>query len=148
MQRFVHTSLPARVVFGRGSSAGLAQEVQQLGLKRVLVLSTPGQAALAQRLATQLGSLAAGIHPHAVMHVPATVVDAVSQKHQSSLPLQSVGSVLDCRGNAQSTSPPNAPRYVEVLCPHNCHLRFSCRPSGSARLSLLEDYIHPSLPLS
>ncbi len=79
MQRFVHTALPARVVFGRGSSGTLAQEVQQLGLKRVLVLSTPGKAALAQRLAKQLGPLAAGIHPHAVMHVPAAVVDVALQ---------------------------------------------------------------------
>lgn len=79
MQHFVHTALPARVVFGRGSSAALTQEVQQLGLSRVLVLSTPGQAALAQRLAAQLDTLAVGVHPHAVMHVPATVVSTALQ---------------------------------------------------------------------
>lgn len=80
MERFTHESLPARVVFGRGRSAELPDEVRRLGLTRVLVLSTPGQAALAQNIADTLGSLAAGLHPHAVMHVPEAVADAAVQE--------------------------------------------------------------------
>jgi maleylacetate reductase len=80
MQRFTHEALPGRVVFGRGRSAELPDEVRRLGLARVLVLSTPGQAALAQGIATALGTLAAGVHPHAVMHVPEAVADAAVQE--------------------------------------------------------------------
>jgi maleylacetate reductase len=80
MERFTHESLPGRVVFGRGRSAELPDEVRRLGLSRVLVLSTPGQAALAQHITNALGSVAVGIHPHAVMHVPEAVADAAVQE--------------------------------------------------------------------
>lgn len=80
MERFTHEALPGRVVFGRGRSAELPDEVRRLGLARVLVLSTPGQASLAQNMAAALGPLAAGIHSHAVMHVPEAVAEAAVQE--------------------------------------------------------------------
>jgi maleylacetate reductase len=70
---FVHESLPMRVVFGAGASGRLGDEVDRLGLHRVLVLCTPGQEALGRRVADGLGSRAAGVHPHARMHVPVEV---------------------------------------------------------------------------
>jgi maleylacetate reductase len=70
---FVHQSLPMRVVFGAGRSARLGEEVERLGLDRVLVLTTPEQEALGRRVADGLGPRAAGVHPHARMHVPAEV---------------------------------------------------------------------------
>jgi maleylacetate reductase len=70
---FVHQSLPMRVVFGAGSSARLGEEVERLGLGRVLVLCTPEQEPLARRLADGLGPRAAGVYPHARMHVPVEV---------------------------------------------------------------------------
>ena len=43
MKRFVHESLPARVVFGAGALAELPAEVERLGLARALTLATPQQ---------------------------------------------------------------------------------------------------------
>jgi alcohol dehydrogenase class IV len=67
---FVYTSAPQRVVFGPGSLARLPEEIRLLGATRALVLSTPEQAADAQRVADQLGTQAAGVFARAVMHVP------------------------------------------------------------------------------
>ena len=62
-------SLP-RVVFGVGALRHLPREADTLGMRRVLVLSTPGQRPLAKRAAELLGERAAGIFAHAAMHVP------------------------------------------------------------------------------
>lgn len=70
MRDFIFNGQPSRVVFGAGSLAHLEREIDLLGAKRALVLSTPGQAHLAQRVADRLGARAAGIFPRAVMHVP------------------------------------------------------------------------------
>lgn len=58
---FTYEPLPTRVVFGPGRRQQLAAEAQRLGLKRVLVLSTPGQANKAAHLVALLNGLAAGI---------------------------------------------------------------------------------------
>ena len=70
MKSFVYAANPARVVFGAGSLAHLERELDLLGLRRVLVLSTPGQAAAARALGERLGPLCAGVFDRAVMHVP------------------------------------------------------------------------------
>jgi maleylacetate reductase len=70
MRSFVYNQLPGRVVFGTGALDQLPREIELLGAKQALVLSTPGQKARAQGLADRLGSRCAGIFPHAVMHVP------------------------------------------------------------------------------
>jgi alcohol dehydrogenase class IV len=75
MHDFTYTGLPARVVFGQGTLARLPEEVDRLGLKRVLVLATPQQEAEAQALAAQLGDRAAGVFAGAVMHTPVEVSD-------------------------------------------------------------------------
>jgi alcohol dehydrogenase class IV len=67
---FTYTASPGRVVFGAGALQHLAREIDALGARRALVLCTPGQTAVAQRVATLLGERAAGIFPRAVMHVP------------------------------------------------------------------------------
>jgi alcohol dehydrogenase class IV len=76
MKSFVYTSLPSRVVFGAGSSARLAQEVDKLGAKRALVLSTPGRAADAKRFGAALGGRYAGLFDQAVRHVPVEVAES------------------------------------------------------------------------
>ncbi len=73
---FVHTSLPSRVVFGPGRLDCLPDEVAAAGFERALVLSTPRQRGLAERLASMLGRRAAGVFDQAVMHVPVETVDA------------------------------------------------------------------------
>ncbi|NIH88362.1 iron-containing alcohol dehydrogenase [Amycolatopsis granulosa] len=67
---FVHESRPGRVVFGVGAGSLLHAEVERLGLRRLLVVCTRGQAELAARLVVPLGGWVAGMHYGARMHVP------------------------------------------------------------------------------
>ena len=73
---FVAAPSTTRVVFGAGTLAVLPEEVDRLGWSRVLVLCTPGQRALGERVAGLLGDRCAGVHAGAVMHVPVASVDA------------------------------------------------------------------------
>jgi alcohol dehydrogenase class IV len=70
---FLYVAQPARVVFGQGALAQLVREVELLGARKALVLSTPEQVSTAERVAQQLGDYAAGIFPRAVMHVPVEI---------------------------------------------------------------------------
>jgi len=76
MRDFVYDQLACRVVFGAGAFDKLAAEVDRLGLSKLLVLSTPGQVTLAEEAARRLGSRAAGLYPHAKMHVPIETAQA------------------------------------------------------------------------
>ena len=79
MRNFVYEQLPSRVVFGAGSFDQLAAEIERLGLKRAMVLSTPGQRRLADEAARRLGVATAGILAEAVMHVPVETVRAARE---------------------------------------------------------------------
>ena len=57
MQPFVYTALPAKVIFGFGTLARVADEIRELGCRQALILSTPHQQAEARALAKQLGEL-------------------------------------------------------------------------------------------
>lgn len=70
MSPFTFQSRIPRVVFGAGSLAHLEREIERLGAKRALVLSTPEQRSSAEDIARRLGSRCAGIFDRAVMHVP------------------------------------------------------------------------------
>ena len=76
MRDFVYDQLPSRVVFGAGSFDRLPAEIDRLGLSKLLVLSTPGQVKLAEEAARRLGARAAGLYPHARMHVPVETAQA------------------------------------------------------------------------
>lgn len=80
---FIHTSLPGRVVFGAGSLSRAPEEVRALG-GRALVLTTPGQKALGERLTDLLGGLAAGHFAGAAMHTPTDVTDAAMEALKAS----------------------------------------------------------------
>ncbi|MFO1209146.1 MAG: maleylacetate reductase [Amaricoccus sp.] len=71
---FRFDGLPTRVVFGEGTLAAVGAEVARLGRGRALVLSTPGHAGAAERLAADIG--AAGVFAGAVMHTPVEVTEA------------------------------------------------------------------------
>ena len=73
---FTYAVNPARIVFGAGRSAAVAEEVARLGCRRALVLSTPFQRAEAEALAARLGDLSAGVIAGAVMHTPVEVTEA------------------------------------------------------------------------
>jgi maleylacetate reductase len=72
---FVYQSAPSRILFGAGTVTQLADEVQKLRCKRVLVLSTPFQKGDAAQLESKLGALAAGVFSDATMHTPVDVTD-------------------------------------------------------------------------
>jgi maleylacetate reductase len=72
---FSCTLNPARVIFGPGTLARVADEVLGLGARRALVLATPFQKADAEALAATLGDLAAGVFANAAMHTPVDVTD-------------------------------------------------------------------------
>lgn len=73
--RFDYTTLPARVLFGRGRVDQVVGEVRRLGARRALVLSTHGHRALGERIAGLLGEAAAGVYARATMHTPVDVTE-------------------------------------------------------------------------
>ncbi|MEU2226628.1 maleylacetate reductase and hydroxyquinol 1,2-dioxygenase domain-containing protein [Streptomyces sp. NPDC018347] len=75
MRTFVHTSHPARVVFGSGTVGRLAEEVGRLGGTRVLLLSGPSLAEASARVRDALGGLVAAEFTGAVMHTPVEVTE-------------------------------------------------------------------------
>ena len=70
MDAFIYQGLPSRVVFGADSIEHLEREIDLLGAKRVIVLSTPQQREQAKAIAEQLGMRAVGVFSKAMMHVP------------------------------------------------------------------------------
>ena len=82
MKPFHYTALPSRVVFGAGSVAQLPAEVEKLGARRALVLSTPGRAASVKAVAASLGTRCAGIYDKATMHVPVEVAEDARREAQ------------------------------------------------------------------
>src|SRR3954463_4818963 len=70
MKDFTYVGLPARVVFGDGAIARLPAEVERLGAKRALMLSTPGRAAMVELVSKALKDRIAGVFDQVVMHTP------------------------------------------------------------------------------
>jgi maleylacetate reductase len=73
--KFVYNGLPMRVVFGAGSLAQLPAEVERLGAKRALLLSTPEQKDSLEKIARTLGPRCAGLYDRAAMHVPLEIAE-------------------------------------------------------------------------
>lgn len=73
MQGFIHTGNPARILFGRGTIAQTADEIERLGAGRAMVLCTRQQRGDAEALAGKLGALAVGLFDEATMHTPVEV---------------------------------------------------------------------------
>jgi maleylacetate reductase len=80
---FSYESRPIRVVFRPGAAtAAPADEAVRLGLRRLLVVCGRQGAVTARAVADSLGSLCAGLHAEARMHVPVEVADrAVEVAH-------------------------------------------------------------------
>jgi maleylacetate reductase len=72
---FTYQALPMRVVVGPGSLARVGEELDRLGLSRVLVLCSPEQAETGQSVAGLLGDRSAGVLAEARMHVPREVAE-------------------------------------------------------------------------
>lgn len=80
MKNFVYDRPAARVIFGVGSLDRVAEEVQRLGAKRAIVLSTPEQRREAEDVVCRLGALSAGVYAEAVMHAPIETARAARQE--------------------------------------------------------------------
>ena len=78
MRNFTYVALPARVVFGAGTVARLPEEVERLGARRALVLTTPGRSSMVERVARPLGEKVAGVFDRVVMHTPAELASEAS----------------------------------------------------------------------
>jgi len=79
MKPFTYVGAPSRVVFGSGVLARVPAEVEALGCRRTLVLSTPQQADDARELSKRLGGLSAGVFTEATMHTPVEVTERAMQ---------------------------------------------------------------------
>jgi maleylacetate reductase len=75
IRAFTFPGLTTRVVFGPGTLAQVGDEVARLGHSRAMILSTSHQKDDAERLAAQLGGMAAGVFAGAAMHTPTDVTD-------------------------------------------------------------------------
>ena len=80
MNPFIYQGLASRVVFGLGKLDTLAEEIERLGASLALILTTPEQCHLGERVAAILGARCAGIYPQAVMHVPLEVAQAAREE--------------------------------------------------------------------
>ena len=81
---FVFPGLRSRVIFGHGTLAQTSAEIERLGRKRALVLSTPNQKAEAEALAGQLNSLSGGVFAEATMHTPVDVTEKALAAYEAS----------------------------------------------------------------
>jgi maleylacetate reductase len=78
MRSFVHETPPRRVVFGAGAVERVADEVDGLGLRRILVIAGGSAAEAGARVSSLLGERAAGPFGRVRQHVPeALVIEAV-----------------------------------------------------------------------
>jgi maleylacetate reductase len=78
MQPFTYATTKSRVIFGAGKISEAKAEAEQLGITSALVLSTPEQAADAERLAAQIGP-SASVYSGAKMHTPTDVTEHALQ---------------------------------------------------------------------
>ena len=77
--RFTSEWQRARVVFGAGTRREMPAEIDRLGVKRVLVVTTPGRAPVADEIAGLLLGKLAGVCALAAQHVPReSIIDALS----------------------------------------------------------------------
>ncbi|WP_018393605.1 maleylacetate reductase [Bacillus sp. 37MA] len=75
MKSFLYEAQAARVIFGPGEIKQVQTELEKISAKRALVISTPGQEELANKVSDLIGDLCVGIHAKAVQHVPTEKVE-------------------------------------------------------------------------
>ena len=75
MNEFIYNALPGRVVFGMGKIQSLAEEIDRLGCRRVMVVTTPDQSSQGEVVRELIGSRWAVNFNEARMHVPTDIVD-------------------------------------------------------------------------
>ena len=76
MRSFAYDALPGRVVFGAGSRASLADELDALGARRVLVVASAAEDHVTADVTARLGDRVVGRFRDVVQHVPVAGADA------------------------------------------------------------------------
>ncbi len=76
MREFQHDVIPGRVVFGVGSRRRLADEAEALGARRIMLIASEYETALAHDVEAVLGDRAVGRFSDVVQHVPVDKADA------------------------------------------------------------------------
>jgi len=79
-EQFTARSAAVRVRFGPGVRRSVAEEIEALGAKRALILTTPQQADLADEFSGYCGGLVAGTYTGAMMHTPVDVSEEATQQ--------------------------------------------------------------------
>lgn len=72
-EEFVARSAAVRVRFGAGARRLIAEEIDALGARRALILTTPQQADLAEEFASYCGERVVGTYTRATMHTPVDI---------------------------------------------------------------------------
>lgn len=80
MDSFVYTALPTRVVFGSGTVDQVQAELDRLGVTRALLITTPGQEAMAREIAERAPANIADVFAGAAMHTPVGVTEQAMEK--------------------------------------------------------------------
>ncbi len=76
MQNFTYDPLPVKIIFGPGTSrAKLADEIEQMGVSRILLIITERERELAQILSAPLGDKIIGVFTDVRSHVPVKVAE-------------------------------------------------------------------------
>lgn len=75
-KKFTYESLPGRIIFEPGGSRRrLAEEVDKMGVKRVLLIATARERELVEVLTAPLGKSIVGVFSNVKPHVPVTVAE-------------------------------------------------------------------------
>ena len=81
---FVFCGFRSRVIFGTGTVAQVAKEVDAFGARRAMVLTTPEQAGAGRNLARHLGPAAGSLFSNATMHTPVEVTAKAIEAFEAS----------------------------------------------------------------
>jgi maleylacetate reductase len=73
---FVYCANPSRVIFAVGARSKTGEELDRLGVSRIMVVTTPPQAHIAAEFARLIGRRAGIVYPGAQMHTPTNVTEA------------------------------------------------------------------------
>lgn len=76
MYPFAYNAVSTRVLFGPGTVRELGGELERLGIKRALFLSTPDQESYVRECADSLASVSVGVFSKATMHTPVSVTES------------------------------------------------------------------------
>jgi maleylacetate reductase len=81
---FTYESQASRVVFGAGCLSQLPLEIERIGARRVMLVSTPGRSSLAAHARALLGARVVESFERAVVHVPQEIAQSAREAATSS----------------------------------------------------------------